>query len=150
MGLDQAIRRVSAETAAKLIEWQNTPFEEQDEENYPLAGDKYHTLMTEVWEGRKENHIQRAIEEITGQTVENCDYLFLTRKHVEQLVEKLQSVHADHELAQVVLPTQAGFFFGGTQYDEWYFRDIEQELEDFTKILNEWDDHARYAYWAWW
>jgi hypothetical protein len=52
--------------------------------------------------------------------------------------------------ASLILPTQEGFFFGGTQYDEYYYKDIETELLDFELILNEWDDDARYAYWAWW
>ena len=148
MGLDQAIRKVSPEMAEKLMAWQTSDTQEDDA--YPLAGEAYDREMTEVWTGRKENHIQSAIAEITGQEIQNCDYLFLTKKQVQTLLGRLEQVAADHSKAAEILPTQAGFFFGGTGYDEWYFRDIEQELEDFTKILNEWDDSARYAYWAWW
>jgi hypothetical protein len=106
--------------------------------------------MEQLWTGRKENHIQRAIEDITGQTVENCDYLLLTKRHVELLVSRLNGVSGDHGRATELLPTQDGFFFGGTEYSERYFQDIEDELEAFENILEGWDDDAHYAYWAWW
>lgn len=33
------------------------------------------------------------------------------------------------------LPTQPGFFFGGTMYDDWYFFDVEESIEKFKNIL---------------
>ena len=35
------------------------------------------------------------------------------------------------------LPTASGFFFGGTEYDEWYIRDLEETDEVLTKLLAE-------------
>lgn len=40
------------------------------------------------------------------------------------------------EIAEL-LPTASGFFFGGTDYDEWYIRDIEDTLKGLTEILAE-------------
>lgn len=34
-----------------------------------------------------------------------------------------------------LLPTQSGFFFGGTGYDEWYIRDVEQTIDILEKAL---------------
>ena len=31
----------------------------------------------------------------------------------------------DNSLAEELLPTRSGFFFGSTDYDEWYFEDIK-------------------------
>jgi hypothetical protein len=42
------------------------------------------------------------------------------------------------------LPTQAGFFFGGTDYDEWYVRDLEITIEQLDRILAE---HASHGDW---
>ena len=36
-----------------------------------------------------------------------------------------------------LLPTQKGFFFGGTDYDEWYLEDIKYTMEMLGKILQE-------------
>lgn len=38
-----------------------------------------------------------------------------------------------------ILPTSSGFFFGSTEYDEWYLRDIEHTIEQINTILNETD-----------
>lgn len=43
------------------------------------------------------------------------------------------------EVAMEHLPTQAGFFFGGTDYDEYYMQDIERTIEILTKVLEETD-----------
>lgn len=36
-----------------------------------------------------------------------------------------------------ILPTQSGFFFGSTQYDEWYFNDLENTVRIIDKIFEE-------------
>ena len=45
----------------------------------------------------------------------------------------------DPSLAKELLPTTAGFFFGGTAYDEWYYKDLENTVEILMKVLNETD-----------
>jgi hypothetical protein len=150
MGLDQAIRKMTPETAQKVREWQSKDWEDLDKREENEIPEEEYRRIEEVWVGRKENHIHRAVEEITGETIENCDYLFLTKRHVELLVSKLNAVSADHTRAAELLPPQDGFFFGGTDINEWYFRDIEEELEAFEDILEGWDENAEYAYWAWW
>lgn len=37
--------------------------------------------------------------------------------------------------AEGLLPTQAGFFFGGTEYGEWYLRDIEGTVTILDRAL---------------
>lgn len=43
----------------------------------------------------------------------------------------------DPSVAQELLPTQAGFFFGGTDYDEHYLEDIDLTIEQLEKILDD-------------
>lgn len=139
MGLDQAVVRLSQESLNRIEDWRAGDME-----------DDYPDVPTEsVWEGRKENHIQHYIETEVGD-VENCGYLPLEKEQVERLVDRLRRVSEDHSLAAQLLPTQSGFFFGGTDYDEWYFGDVERELKEFTELLADWDDGLVYAYWAWW
>ena len=139
MGLDQAVRKLSRESLDLINKWRDS----EREDDYPDV------KVEEVWVGRKENHIQAFMEGEVGD-LENCTYLPLERHHIERLVDRLERVLEDHSLAGVLLPTQSGFFFGGTDYDEWYFEDIKSELADFKEILDNWDDDEVYAYWAWW
>lgn len=138
MGLDQAVWRMTPETAELARKWM-----EDNNAHHPIEA------MEKVWTGRKENHIQCYMEGEVGE-VENLDYLFLNKEHIERLVDRLQRVADDHSQAGVLLPTEQGFFYGSTDYDEFYFEDIEAELKEFRELLDGWDDTKCYAYWAWW
>lgn len=139
MGLDQRVVRMTPETADKVRAWMVDP------EANTLPYDD----LEKLWIGRKENHIQSYMEGEVGD-VQNLDYLFLQKEHIEKLVERLQRVKDDHSQAGVLLPTQEGFFYGSTDYNDFYFEDIEAELKDFSEMLDSWDDTKCYAYWAWW
>lgn len=39
------------------------------------------------------------------------------------------------QLAEL-LPTASGFFFGGTDYDEWYFKDVEDTIKIINDVLD--------------
>ena len=67
----------------------------------------------------------------TGEVIDDCRSIEIPVDSLEQLLEECKMVLADHSLAQVYLPAQSGFFFGSTDYDEYYFED----LEDTVKIL---------------
>jgi len=41
------------------------------------------------------------------------------------------------EEAKTLLPRQEGFFFGSYEYDEYYWLDIQDTIEQLEKILNE-------------
>ena len=55
------------------------------------------------------------------------------------------------EVAAEYLPTQSGFFFGGTEYDQWYMEDIESTIEILTEVLKETDfDNQMVVYTSSW
>lgn len=57
----------------------------------------------------------------------------------------------DPSTAKKLLPTQAGFFFGSTEYDESYAQDIDLTIEQLTEILKEPEDSdTDYYYEASW
>lgn len=41
------------------------------------------------------------------------------------------------EICKELLPTTSGFFFGSTDYDEWYYDQILNTIEQLDKILKE-------------
>lgn len=45
-------------------------------------------------------------------------------------------IENEEEVAEL-LPTQDGFFFGGTQYDEWYLQDVDNTIEILENALKE-------------
>ena len=46
---------------------------------------------------------------------------------------------ANPEIAEGLLPTRSGFFFGSTDYDDWYMRTIDNTIEILTKVIEETD-----------
>ena len=66
-----------------------------------------------------------------GDIIDDCRDIYIPVEKIEQLVEECKQVLNDHSLAPTLIPTQGGFFFGSTDYDEYYFED----LEDTIKIL---------------
>jgi len=44
-------------------------------------------------------------------------------------------VLADTSVAEEHLPTQSGFFFGGTDYDEWYWQQLEDTVKQLDRVL---------------
>lgn len=45
----------------------------------------------------------------------------------------------DTTVAEELLPTLGGFFFGGTDYDQWYVDDIEHTIDVLEKVLKDTD-----------
>lgn len=58
--------------------------------------------------------------------------------HDGKEVANLQSgmVLEDTSVARSLLPTQDGFFFGGTEYDQWYWEDLEYTRDQLVRILD--------------
>lgn len=43
------------------------------------------------------------------------------------------------DVCEELLPTQGGFFFGSTDYDEWYIKDLENTVKMITEVLEQTD-----------
>jgi hypothetical protein len=56
---------------------------------------------------------------------------------------------ADPSVASALLPTQEGFFFGGTDYDQYYHEDLTYTRHTLTALLAE-QDNGEFYYRASW
>lgn len=50
----------------------------------------------------------------------------------------------DSSVAQNLLPTASGFFFGNTDYNEYYMQDIDETIEILERLLKESDPKKSY------
>ena len=67
-----------------------------------------------------------AFFESKGYVVKNGTPIVVKKADCEELLDRCNKVLGDHSLADYLLPTKDGFFFGGTAYDEWYFDDVKR------------------------
>jgi len=99
---------------------------------------------------RKANAIHRWFVENVQNDVDDCRPNDCTREQLLELVAACEKVHLDHGLAAEVLPSQAGFFFGGTEYDGWYFEDVKETAINLKAAVEHAPHDATFYYESSW
>ena len=99
---------------------------------------------------RKVNSIHHWFVANVQEGVDDCSSYEVSRNDLLSLQESVEQVINNPELASEVLPTSSGFFFGSTDYDEWYFDDLKITLKNLKDVLDKYDDEDIYHYSAWW
>lgn len=56
----------------------------------------------------------------------------------------------DSSVAESLLPNQSGFFFGSTDYDEWYIRDLQHTADEIDRVLKNLPANASLSYQSSW
>ena len=73
---------------------------------------------------------------------DNCGYYYVGREQLKELKQLCEQVLEKKGDAPELLPTASGFFFGSTDYNEWYFSDLEATIQIIDRALtlpDEWD-----------
>ena len=112
---------------------------------------KLENTMVELCYWRKANQIRRWFDEHLDGGVENCGRKKVEKEDLEELIDTCKKVLKDHSLASQLLPSQSGFFFGSTEYDEWYFFDVEDTIKKIRKAIRQVDlENEEVFYYEWW
>ena len=77
---------------------------------------------------RKANAIHNWFVEQSGEEDE-CQEIEITGEQLLELVEICKKILKNHTLADKLLPTTEGFFFGSTDYDDAYYEDLKDTVE---------------------
>lgn len=108
----------------------------------------------EVMYWRKANHIHRWFVENAQDGEDNCGHYFVdldklkellglcnkvieSSELVEPMVDGEEKVFEDAKVANDLLPTQEGFFFGCTDYDQHYLDDTVATRDWIIQMLDE-------------
>ena len=90
---------------------------------------------------RKANAIHGWFVDNCQDGVDDCRQAHVSREALIVLRDIVQRILNDRNLASELLPTQEGFFFGSTEYDEYYFGDLEETvriIDDALSCGDEW------------
>lgn len=111
-----------------------------------------HNNGAEVAYWRKANQIHKWFEDHAANgNLENLEDYPITKENLIELKDTCEKVLSDHSLASKLLPRQEGFFFGGTEYDKWYFEDLKDTIKQIDDILEITDfENDKLIYSAWW
>lgn len=96
---------------------------------------KVQSVRFELMYWRKSNHIhQWFVNNVQGGD-DDCGEYVLSVDNLKELLATCEEVLADHLKAPDLLPTQSGFFFGSTDYDESYFEDTQETANRLHSLL---------------
>ena len=78
---------------------------------------------------RKFNALHAYIVDTLANGVDECQEIEITKDDLLTLYNNLNMIGNDKGAAEKLLPTQDGFFFGSTDYGDYYFSDVEEAIE---------------------
>lgn len=86
---------------------------------------------------RKFNALHSWLVENVQNGVDDCNEYPVSRDQLVTLVDLLKNVQ--NEKDPTLLPTKSGFFFGSTEYDEYYWSDVSDSITVLEGILQTFD-----------
>jgi len=107
----------------------------------------------EVAYWRKANQVHNWFVTNCQNGIDECQETRVTKENLIDLKETCQAVlstpESDRaETAKRILPTVGGFFFGGTEYNEYYFVDLEDTVKMLDKVIDETDFEKEEIYYT--
>lgn len=107
----------------------------------------WYRIMEEVGYWRKANAIHKWFVDNVQDGIDDCDYhREVTKEDLEELRDICHEVLCDPDDAEGLLPTEGGFFFGSTEYDDWYIADLRKTIEIVDKVLETTDFETQMIY----
>lgn len=122
--------------ANHIHQWfvENVQGGEDDCQEYRVSREQLQALLETV------NTVLQASVLVPGKVTNGYSISMAGSKYVETPILEDGKRIADPSVAQALLPTQEGFFFGGTDYDEYYYADLEHTRDALTAALAQQDD----------
>jgi len=93
------------------------------------------TVSITVAYWRKANAIHQWFVVECGEGEDNCKPYDVSREQLMELRDLCRQVILNPEKGEDILPTADGFFFGSTEYDEWYMEEVKATVELLDGIL---------------
>lgn len=95
------------------------------------------TVEAAYW--RKSNQIHAWFVKNVQDGVDDCKEYDVSHGQLLELQKLCVKTLSDRENAAQHLPVQSGFFFGSTTYDDWYFSDLQNTVDQIERVLEGFD-----------
>lgn len=93
------------------------------------------TVSANVGYWRKANAIHQWFVNVCQDGRDECQETWVHVDKLRELRTLCLEAKAYPEQADDLLPTTSGFFFGSTEYDEWYWKDIDKTIEILDRAI---------------
>lgn len=94
-------------------------------------------IEEEVGYWRKANQIHNWFVKNLQNGVDDCGEYYIEADELKKLLDACKKVQNDHSLAESLLPSASGCFFGTTDYDDWYFEQIKNTIDILEDALSD-------------
>jgi hypothetical protein len=108
-----------------------------DGEPLPITFNRISEITENVVYWRKANAIHKWFVDNCQDGIDECQDTYVEKESLDELLDLCKQVKKDNKLAPTLLPATSGFFFGGTDYDEWYFDAINHTIKAISALLAE-------------
>jgi hypothetical protein len=108
------------------------------------------TVQIDLAYWRKANQVHNWFVENVQGGEDNCQKYFVSIEDLRSLVATCEGLLVKRSLvdAEEELPTQSGFFFGDTEYGEYYWECVEDTVNQLRPVLDWFDaDEKRRMHW---
>lgn len=157
MGLDMYLR---AEISESNYEWERGESGDNEvftsvinaigAENVYDQSNPFLEVSLSVGYWRKANAIHNWFVENVQDGEDNCHKYSVSKEQLKELVSLCIEVVNDHSKAEKLLPTSEGFFFGSTDYNEFYFMELKRTASMLKVLINKAPDTWSFSYQSSW
>lgn len=117
---------------------------------YGINSKRITYVIEEIMYWRKANAIHAWFVRNVQGGEDDCKAYPVTRENLVVLHKTVCDVLENPESADELLPTEEGFFFGSTEYDEYYWKDLEETKKELEKIIRESTEYDGFEYHSSW
>ncbi len=115
------------------------------------TGEDVQTIIMEAGYWRKANAIHKWFVNNVQDGDDDCSKRSsVSTEDMKYLLGLVTEVLSDHSKAKMLLPTQAGFFYGDTEYGDWYFENLKETETILKEALKPKNRDYEYYYQSSW
>ena len=113
-----------------------------------LKGKRVKEVVVEALYWRKANAIHKWFVDNCQEGEDDCGNYYVGREQLEELRQLILEALATKDAKK--LPPQAGFFFGSTEVDNWYWEDLRSTADGLERVLAEFPEQWEFEYHSSW
>ena len=123
----------------------------------PVVGikpERVSEISETVGQWRKFNALHKLFVENCQNGEDDCKEYHIDKSQLVELLGVLKQVQEDYNTtggikAHELFPAESGFFFGSTEYDEWYFENVKETVVLLEELIQEEGDGDFYYQSSW-
>lgn len=126
---------------------------EKNEEGKLVKVRKRQIVKTLEVDWRKANAIHRFFVEHVQNGEDDCKSYEIdieTLMMLRDICKKILNSNNQIKVAKELLPTQEGFFFGSTDYDDFYFIDVKDTYNEMNRLIENKEEYDWFEYSSSW